>query len=154
MIAVAERPTAAVPRVGRAEPSGIMASLSRALDFQLPAELEAHEPPEARGLARDGVRLLVTVPGPDWVVHASFVDLPDFLGAGDVVVVNDSATLSAALTAHTADGRAVALSTRCCATRAQPRRARLALVATPIASACAITPMSRRWLGSWRRTRR
>src|SRR5581483_8354804 len=54
---------------------------------------------EARGLGRDGVRLLVTVPGPDWVVHASFVDLHDFLGVGDVVVVNDSATLPAAQTA-------------------------------------------------------
>ena len=30
-----------------------------ALDFTLPPELEATEPPEARGLARDGVRLLV-----------------------------------------------------------------------------------------------
>ena len=28
--------------------------------FTLPAELEAHDPPEARGLARDGVRLLVS----------------------------------------------------------------------------------------------
>ena len=30
------------------------------LDFALPAELEAHDPPEARGLARDGVRMLVS----------------------------------------------------------------------------------------------
>ena len=29
------------------------------LEFTLPASLEAHEPPEARGLARDGVRMLV-----------------------------------------------------------------------------------------------
>ena len=28
------------------------------LEFELPAELEAHEPPEARGVARDQVRLL------------------------------------------------------------------------------------------------
>ncbi|MEV6861212.1 S-adenosylmethionine:tRNA ribosyltransferase-isomerase [Streptosporangium subroseum] len=31
-----------------------------ASDFVLPYDLEAHEPPEARGLARDGVRLLVS----------------------------------------------------------------------------------------------
>ncbi len=30
------------------------------IDFTLPAELEAHDPPEARGLARDGVRMLVS----------------------------------------------------------------------------------------------
>jgi hypothetical protein len=30
------------------------------LDFDLPAELEAGEPPEARGLARDEVRLMVS----------------------------------------------------------------------------------------------
>ena len=29
-------------------------------DFELPSELEAHDPPEARGLARDGVRMLVS----------------------------------------------------------------------------------------------
>ncbi len=31
-----------------------------AFTFELPPELEAHEPPEARGLSRDGVRLMVT----------------------------------------------------------------------------------------------
>ena len=30
-----------------------------ALAFELPPALEAHEPPEARGIARDAVRLLV-----------------------------------------------------------------------------------------------
>ncbi|MEP7357360.1 MAG: S-adenosylmethionine:tRNA ribosyltransferase-isomerase, partial [Anaerolineales bacterium] len=30
------------------------------LDFDLPAELEAAQPPEARGLARDQVRLMVS----------------------------------------------------------------------------------------------
>ena len=29
------------------------------LAFELPPDLEAHEPPEARGLARDSVRLMV-----------------------------------------------------------------------------------------------
>ena len=68
-----------------------------ALDFVLPEELVAREPPEARGLARDGVRLLVSDPDTDNVRHATARDLPDFLDAGDVLVVNASATINAAL---------------------------------------------------------
>jgi S-adenosylmethionine:tRNA ribosyltransferase-isomerase len=68
-----------------------------ALDFSLPDELVAREPPEARGLARDGVRLLVSDPSTDDVRHATARDLPDFLDAGDVLVVNASATINAAL---------------------------------------------------------
>lgn len=79
------------------------------LDFALPPELEAHEPPEARGLERDEVRLLVSDRRADRVVHATFGDLPWFLDPGDLVVVNDSATLPARLTATTQDGRDVAL---------------------------------------------
>jgi S-adenosylmethionine:tRNA ribosyltransferase-isomerase len=79
------------------------------LDFHLPPGLEAREPPEARGLARDGVRLLVSYRADDRIVHARFRDLPDFLRAGDLVVVNDSATLPAALDARMADGRELAL---------------------------------------------
>ena len=68
-----------------------------ALDFVLPEELVAREPPEARGLARDDVRLLVSDPETDDVRHATARDLPDFLGPGDVLVVNASATINAAL---------------------------------------------------------
>ena len=67
-----------------------------ALDFMLPGELVAREPPEARGLARDGVRLLVSDPATDDVRHATARDLPEFLGPGDVLVVNASATINAA----------------------------------------------------------
>ena len=80
-----------------------------ALDFELPPALEAHEPPEARGIARDEVRLLVSSRDADRTVHANFRDLPWFLDAGNLVVVNDSATLPAALTAHTDDGDEIAL---------------------------------------------
>jgi S-adenosylmethionine:tRNA ribosyltransferase-isomerase len=66
------------------------------LDFVLPADLEAHEPPEARGVARDGVRLLVGRRGGE-VTHHRFTDLPDLLRAGDVLVVNTSGTLAAAV---------------------------------------------------------
>ena len=68
-----------------------------ALDFVLPGELVAREPPEARGLARDGVRLLVSDPDTNNVRHATARDLPDFLDADDVLVVNASATINAAL---------------------------------------------------------
>ena len=63
--------------------------------FTLPPERSATRPPEARGLARDGVRLLVARPSA--TTHATFRDLPGHLRPGDLVVVNTSATLPAAL---------------------------------------------------------
>lgn len=79
------------------------------LEFVLPEALEAREPPEARGLSRDGVRLLVSSTRADRIVHARFTDLPAFLRSGDLLVVNVSATIPAALTARRADGTEVAL---------------------------------------------
>ena len=61
-----------------------------ALAFDLPTRLEATEPPEARGLARDDVRMLVARRAGGDVEHARFHDLPRFLRAGDLVVVNVS----------------------------------------------------------------
>ena len=72
--------------------------------WELPAVLEASEPPEVRGLRRDHVRLLVPLPGRDAVEHARFDDLPRWLGEGDVLVVNTSATLNAALRVASVDG--------------------------------------------------
>ena len=60
----------------------------------LPAALEAHEPPEARGVARDGVRMLVAEG--DTITHRHFLKLPEVLRPGDVLVVNTSGTLPAA----------------------------------------------------------
>ena len=68
--------------------------------FVLPSELEAAEPPERRGVARDEVRLMVVARGSGEIVHASFRDLPEFLDAGDLVVINNSATLPAAVPAR------------------------------------------------------
>lgn len=82
---------------------------SPALDFTLAPDLEAHEPPEARGLQRDEVRLLVGDRATDRMVHATFRDLPWFLDPGDVVVVNDSATLPARVPAVDEDGRELTL---------------------------------------------
>ncbi|HEX6084236.1 MAG TPA: S-adenosylmethionine:tRNA ribosyltransferase-isomerase [Thermoanaerobaculia bacterium] len=67
------------------------------LDFELPRELEAREPAELRGDGRDDVRLMVTRRDDDSIVHAHFRDLPRFLRAGDLVVLNATATLPAAV---------------------------------------------------------
>ena len=77
--------------------------------FTLPERLEAHEPPEARGLARDEVRMLVTERASGRVLDLRALDLPDVLAPGDLVVVNTSATLPAALRAERADGTTVDL---------------------------------------------
>jgi hypothetical protein len=82
-----------------------MAAASVIADFELPADLEAREPPEARGLRRDGVRLLVSDLERDSIEHARFSDLPRWLSPGDLLIVNTSATLNAALSSTTADGR-------------------------------------------------
>jgi S-adenosylmethionine:tRNA ribosyltransferase-isomerase len=66
------------------------------LSFALDADHEAHEPPEANGLRRDDVRLLVSK-GPAEPIHTSFAALPDHLQPGDLVVVNTSGTVAAAL---------------------------------------------------------
>ena len=63
--------------------------------FTLPPELEAHEPPEARGLPRDGVRMLVSRTSSGEISHHGFRDLPGLLLPGDLLVVNTTATLPA-----------------------------------------------------------
>jgi S-adenosylmethionine:tRNA ribosyltransferase-isomerase len=65
---------------------------------------EAVTTPERRGLARDGVRLLATDRERGLHRDLFFRDLPALLRAGDLLVVNDSATLAAALTATRDDG--------------------------------------------------
>ena len=62
------------------------------IDFTLPAEHEAHDPPEARGLSRDGVRLLVSRRAAGQVSHHAFGALPGLLLPGDLLVVNDTGT--------------------------------------------------------------
>src|SRR5258706_7274939 len=88
--------------------------LSHRPRFELPPELEASVPPEARGITRDAVRLMVAYKSDNRLVHANFNELPRFLDAGDLVVVNTSGTLASALDATAPDGRALGihLSTR------------------------------------------
>jgi S-adenosylmethionine:tRNA ribosyltransferase-isomerase len=63
----------------------------RTLDFILPEGFDATEPPSVR----DGVRLLVATP--TGLRHARFGQFAEFLAPGDLVVVNTSATLAAAV---------------------------------------------------------
>lgn len=66
-----------------------------AVQFVLPPQSEARVPPEARGLARDEVRLAVA--DGDRTHHRQFRELADWLEPGDLLVVNTSATLPSAL---------------------------------------------------------
>ena len=61
--------------------------------FASPGDTTAPAPPEERGVARDGVRMLVATD--EGVAHAHFRDLAAYLTPGDLVVVNNSATLAA-----------------------------------------------------------
>jgi S-adenosylmethionine:tRNA ribosyltransferase-isomerase len=75
-----------------------------AVRFSLPPELEAAAPPEARGLRRDHVRLLLVDRETGAVRHHRFHELPRLLEPGDLVVVNDSRTLPASLLGRTTAG--------------------------------------------------
>lgn len=74
---------------------------------RVPEELSARVPAEQRGpgLERDAVRLLVSR-GTE-VSHHTFVELPRLLRAGDLLVVNTSPTLAAAVDGHVGHARVV-----------------------------------------------
>ncbi|MGQ4719303.1 S-adenosylmethionine:tRNA ribosyltransferase-isomerase, partial [Streptomyces anulatus] len=63
--------------------------------WRVPAALSARVPAEQRGSGRDDVRLLVSRGRA--VSHHAFRELPGQLRAGDVLVVNTSMTLPAAV---------------------------------------------------------
>ena len=65
---------------------------------------EATAPAEARGITRDAVRMMVAYRSDLRVVHAHAHDLPQYLDEGDLVVVNTSGTLAAAVDALGEDG--------------------------------------------------
>jgi S-adenosylmethionine:tRNA ribosyltransferase-isomerase len=79
------------------------AGVMRAIDVQ--PGLEAAEPPEARGLRRDDVRLLVSRPDVDSLNHSRFSELGAWLSPGDLLVVNTSGTLKAAVAARSGSQR-------------------------------------------------
>lgn len=63
--------------------------------FVMPSHQEASIPPELRGVPRDRVRMAVV--RPTGITHGHASDLPDLLHPGDVLVLNTSATLPAAV---------------------------------------------------------
>jgi S-adenosylmethionine:tRNA ribosyltransferase-isomerase len=79
------------------------------IEFSLPSELEASAPPEARGLRRDQVRLMVSSYSTDQVKHTRFYHLDKYLDEGDVVVINTSRTRNAALLASRDDSTVLEL---------------------------------------------
>jgi S-adenosylmethionine:tRNA ribosyltransferase-isomerase len=79
------------------------------IDFALPAELEAREPAEVRAGGRDKVALMVSRRATGQISHHAFADLPRLLLPGDLILVNTSATLPAAVTIG--EGLAVHFST-------------------------------------------
>lgn len=94
--------------------STVKPATSGRLSFDLPAHLEAGEPAEARGLTRDAVRMLVAERRTGRLTHTTFGALPAFLQPGDLVVINTSTVIPAAVTASAEDGTLlmVHLSTR------------------------------------------
>ena len=85
---------------------------STELLFDRPDGLDAAEPPEARGLRRDDVRLLVSTSAEH--THTTFRELPRFLEPGDLLVVNDTAVVPASVPARGSDvgGFTLNVSTR------------------------------------------
>jgi len=77
------------------------------LSFTLPPALEAPSPPEARGMTRDSVRLMVAHRSDRSLVHSHFSELPRFLEEGDLVVLNTSGTLAAEVDGSGPDGEPV-----------------------------------------------
>ncbi|MFJ3138209.1 S-adenosylmethionine:tRNA ribosyltransferase-isomerase [Streptomyces sp. NPDC102359] len=77
------------------------------LTFRVPEELSARVPAERRGPGRDrdSVRLLVSR-GTE-VAHHAFTELPRLLREGDLLVVNTSPTLAAAVDGRLGDARVV-----------------------------------------------
>lgn len=82
----------------------IPVSRNTGIEFELPKNLECSLPTEERGMARDEVRLLVSHYQDDRLYHNTFKSIGDYLLPGDVLVINTSGTLAAALSAKNAAG--------------------------------------------------
>lgn len=80
------------------------AAIDRAAELR-----DALAPPEWRGIERDAVRMLVTDRMLRSHAHLRFFDLPSVLRTGDLLVVNDSATIPAAILATRANGESIVL---------------------------------------------
>jgi S-adenosylmethionine:tRNA ribosyltransferase-isomerase len=69
-------------------------------DYQLPPELIAQEPLADRSASR----LLVLEPKNSSIAHHTFMDLPELLDPGDLLVINDSRVIPARLVGHRETG--------------------------------------------------
>jgi S-adenosylmethionine:tRNA ribosyltransferase-isomerase len=114
-----------------------------AVRFRLPPELEAAAPPEARGVRRDHVRLLLVDRATGSVAHHRFHELPHLLEPGDLLVVNDSRTLPASLLGRTTAG--IPLEVRLAA-REEGRPGRGGEISRAGQVAAGVGPASERWL--------
>jgi S-adenosylmethionine:tRNA ribosyltransferase-isomerase len=74
-----------------------------------PRELRASLPAELRGLRRDGARLCVVERASGRITHTIVARMGEELAPGDLLVLNSSRTLPAALRVHRAGGQAVQL---------------------------------------------
>lgn len=76
---------------------------------QLSSLRSATAPPERRGLPRDEVRMLVTHRQSGANEHRRFTEVSEVLRPGDLLVVNDSATVPASLCANRSSGHSLTL---------------------------------------------
>ncbi len=67
--------------------------------YHLPKNLECSIPTEIRGINRDEVRLMISNISTDNVQHDTFKNIVDYLNEDDVLVVNTSGTIKAAIPA-------------------------------------------------------
>jgi S-adenosylmethionine:tRNA ribosyltransferase-isomerase len=79
-------------------------------EFDLPGELVAQEPPEARGGQRSDARLAVLRRGTDRVEHRGFREITEYFRPSDVLVVNNARVVPTLLNGEDQEGRAVAVS--------------------------------------------
>lgn len=115
--------------------------------FRTPPGAFAAAPAEARGLARDSVRLLVG--DPHGIRHARFADLPDHLRPGDLVVINNSATVAGQLDATLVRGSVTSSVVIHIGTRLEDRSRVVELRTAPHAERSVLDaePGDRLWVG-------
>jgi len=81
-------------------------------DFELPDELVAQEPSEARGGERSDARLAVLRRGTGKLEHRRFRDIGEYFQPSDVLVVNNARVVPTLLSGEDEQGRVVAAGQR------------------------------------------
>lgn len=78
---------------------------SETFDFHLPKSLACAKPTEERGILRGEVRLMVSNRTNDSIAHTTFGEIGNYLREGDVLIVNTSGTIKAALSTRLPNGK-------------------------------------------------